>query len=356
MGVKYDVIFKDGERLSREAVCFGSMASGRWDFGNLTLARRPASEQSMIQFYTANNLHPIWEEPDYMKMRREWSNNNRQAACRAAANRAFLKEMKLLLDDLPWLQDVLTIHPLVGVVRAHIKQHKADKIITSLMMVRNLGNYGEQASTYRHFRAAGLRPRLCVILAHMFNKNFGAMGRMDWQQQYLGEYNWINPQVFGKQAFMQMMSADKDTEFDFIQLPWAEQRGYRRDGFYRYHPETSYTQTDDPTVADHTPETGGWLPFDTRYVNAERWDFVNSRAVNERPVTRLHSPYTYTRNVVDAYSISGDEAFDSAIWNPVWGMSYFPETINSRPEVVNNLVEEMERICSEANIPSRFEV
>ncbi|MCS5736774.1 hypothetical protein, partial [Herbiconiux daphne] len=164
MGVKYDVIFKDGQRLSREAVCFGSMAGAQWSFGNSgNLCSRDPSQQSLIQFYTANNIHPIWQEENYLLNCREWRGGSVSGSSKALANRQFLNEMKLLFEDLPWLANVITVHPVTGVVRAHIKDHPADKIITSLFLVRNLCNYGETAASYRHFRHSGLRPRLCAI-------------------------------------------------------------------------------------------------------------------------------------------------------------------------------------------------
>ena len=360
MAVKYDVIFKDGQRLTREAVCFGSMAGGEWGFGSTALCNRDPSEQSLIQFYTANNIHPIWGEDDYMRTRRDWPSANSVGAGKQEANRKFLTEMKLLFADLPWLEDVITIHPVTGVVRAHIKKHAADKIITSLFLVRNLANYSETAATYRHFRSQGLRPRFCAIMACYMAKNFGAMGRCDFTQQYLGEYNWFNPQAFGKQSFLQMMQADKDTEFDFIQLPWAVQRGYRRDGFYRYR-NNNYDVSGSAEVEDYDETVGGWKIFDSRYYSAERWDWERNEARNPRlPRTRGNSSHLYTRNVVDCYGISGDVPFDNVMrWNPVYGMTIFNcpgNSDRSSMDVANDLVSEMERICTEAGIPTRIEV
>lgn len=359
MGVKYDVIFKDGARLPREAVCFGSMAGASWSFNNAELCSRPASEQAMIQFYTANNIHPIWEEPDFTKNRRDWSRQNAIAEGKRNANKAFLAEMKILFADLPWLSDVITLHPLVGVARAHIKQHAADKIITSLFLIRNLCNYGETAASYRHFRHMGLRPRICAVMASYMTKNFGAMGRCDFSQSYLGEYNWTNPQTFGKQAFIRMMTADKDTEFDFIQLPWAVQRGYRRDGFYRHG--TSGNVSGPVDEDDYTPEEGGFKIFDRRYTRAERWDYSANRTMHPQDSSVRHRcSHLYTRNLVDCYSIPGDEPIEPAMaWNPVQGMDIFghPGSLGrSTTETVDVLVAELERICMEAGVPSRFEV
>lgn len=356
MGVKYDVIFKDGQRLSREAVCFGSMAGAQWSFGNSGLTNRNPNEQSLVQFYTVNNIHPIWQLDDFNGNCREWTDRNNVAKCRRDANRKYLTEMKLLLDDLPWLQDVITVHPLVGVVRAHIKEHKADKVITSLFLMRNLCNYGETAASYRHFRNLGYRPRLCAIMAHYVTKNFGFGGRCEFSQQYLGEYNWINPQTFGKESFMRMMAADKDTEFDFIQLPWATQRGYRRDGFYRYRNDIDMQRP--ATEEDFNPEEGGWKIFDSRYISAENWNYERGEAINPRSNrTRSTASYLFTRNLVDCYSIPGDTAFDSGMtWDPVFGIQVINRgsTVPS-PDAVNSLLAEIERVCTEAGISIRTE-
>ncbi|MCS5737305.1 hypothetical protein, partial [Herbiconiux daphne] len=194
---------------------------------------------------------------------------------RRDANRLFLREMQELVADMPWLQDVITIHPITGVVRAHIKDHKADKIITSLFLIRNIGNYMNQAVTYRKVRNMGYRPRFAAIIAHKVYANLGFGNSVQYSDQYLGEYNWINPQSFGKNAFLKMMGADKDTEFDFIQKPWAEQRGYRHDGYYRNPPPRTNRANNDvnESYVHDDALAGEWRVFDSRYIVAEAWDW-----------------------------------------------------------------------------------
>lgn len=351
MGVKYDVIFKDRRKMTREAVCFGSMATGQWEgnWSNNELAERPADQHAMVQFHTANNIHPVWFEPDYTKFIREFPNRNTPGTARSEANKLFLQEMKILWDDMPVLQKVLTIHPLVGVVRAHLKDHPADLIITSLFLIRNLCNYSEMAASYRHFRSQGYRPRFCAIMAHIVGKNFGAMGRHDWSQSSLGEYNWINPNHFGKNGLLQLMGHTEETQFDFIQQPWTIQKGYRRDSFYR-----DSSNAYDPAQ----PTRRGFLVQDDRMIYGEYWDWNAEQPVNEYGGSNSVN-LLKTRNIVDCYSIKQDEPVDPEIqlWNPVHGFQIFGRIQNSgsaeRNERVLGFVEAAERLCNEAGISIR---
>ncbi|MCS5737617.1 hypothetical protein, partial [Herbiconiux daphne] len=139
----------------------------------------------------------------------------------------------------------------------------------------------------------------------------------------------------------------------------SDLRGYRRDGFYRYR-NGNYDVSGDATVNDFDEREGGWYPYDQRFISAERWDWHGNRAISPRgTVTRQNAPYLYTRNLVDCYGISGDVPFDNVMrWNPVYGMAIFNHPENQdRPstEVVGELVAEMERICTEAGIPTRIE-
>ncbi|MCS5736803.1 hypothetical protein, partial [Herbiconiux daphne] len=230
MSVRYDVVFKDGRKLARNSICFGGMASGGWGGGELEA--RPANQQAFIQFHIKNNMHPMWSWP-FPEIKRDWnpawSQEGKDPQVEGA--RLFLQEMKELYNDLPLLKGVITIHPLLGVVRAHIKRHKADKIILALMLFRNLANYSNNCFTYRHFRNQGYRPRAAVILAHLINCDIGVFGARTWGDQWLSEYNWINPDCFGKQALIKMIHCDEveDEWPRYHQQPWSVQRGYRRE-------------------------------------------------------------------------------------------------------------------------------
>lgn len=353
MSVSYTVIFKDRTRASCIGACFRKMARSEWDFDN----DRPASAQSVIQLETIHDISSIWRKSDYKARGLGWPRRDSNGTIHKTANKAFLAEMEILFADLPWLNDVITIHPVVGVVRAHIKKHPADKIITSLMLVRNLCNMTDIAATYRHYRAEGYRPRLCAILAHLVTKCFGVMGHFEFFQQSLGEYNWINPGNFGKNAFIQMMKADKDTKFDFIQRSWSEQKGYRRDAFYRQNP--LFKQGIDLTISHFDPIEGGWLPFDTRYEPMVRWDWKTNKPSHVLSMDKEFLPFLFTRNVVDCYSISEDEPIPDSpqIWNSGEGMTilrrdaeYHSFKTPSSKETMDQLLKAMEKLCTEEGV------
>lgn len=349
MAVKYDVIFKDGKKISKEAICFGAMAYGNWDnsFNDRDLAGRDASEQVMIQFHTGSHIHPIWAETDYTKFRRDWSNGGVSGREKQKANKDFLHELKELIDDLPFVSEIITVHPLVGVVRAHLKDHPADQVITSLMLCRNLCNYSDMAATYRHFKVQGYRPRFCAMMAHLLSKNFGAMGRHDWTSISIGEYNWINPNHFGKNAMLKLMGCDETTQFDFHQQPWTVQKGYRRDNWYR-----------DQSRTDWTPETGGLFIFDDRMVWAEGWDQDRQAPVHPRTnESNGYINYLKTRNIVDWGSIPQDEPICAAHkWNPVHGFTVTRHRADNRTPLqeVEDFVAAVVATCEEAGISVRL--
>lgn len=234
MSVKYDVVYKDGFKLKVTSVCFGKMEKTRWpEMGSV--GGREDNQQAFIQFYTDYQVHPMWyyDAPELKRDFPSTENGDELRAVRTEAGRKFCREMKELLADMPMLKGLVTIHPLLCVVRVHVKHHTADQVMLALFLFRNLCQYGNNAFTYRVMRAKGYRPRLAAILAHQLSTNQGSFNRNSYSVMYLGEYNWINPQTFGKQAFLRLMNHTEDTEFDFCQPLWRNEKGYRRDSHFK---------------------------------------------------------------------------------------------------------------------------
>lgn len=339
MSVKYDVVFKDGARIKiSSAACFGGMAQGYWNRMSgqridSSLSDKPASEQSFIQWYPAMSLHPMYSH-EYPEIRRDWRSSETEtiAEVKKKALGNYLQTLKEVFDDMPMLKGVLTIHPLLGVVRAHLKDHKADKIILALFLARNLAHYSDKCYTYRYFRAQGYRPRIAVMLAHLFGYELGTtFSAGSFRNQQIGEYNWLNPDTFGKEAFLRMARQD-ELEFNFKQQPWRVQRGYRRDHEYEHDP-------------DHV--------FDERYIGYQ-WDYENDR-LSHGDYERSNNHYYW--NLVDALSISGDEPItNTQKWNPVAGFYFGISPYDHvRREVVETFLAEVDALLAENNISKSLE-
>lgn len=341
MSVKYDVVYKDGKKLSTVSVCFGKMESHRWSelasgSDGTALLRRPASDQAFIQFHTGYGIHPMWfkDSPEY---NRDWprQDDGDYDKLYKIANRKYLEEMKELVKDLPMLKGLVTIHPLLGVVRVHVKRNKADEIMLALFLFRNLAHYGSNCYPYRYFRAAGYRPRIAAVMSHLIQMERGSTFN-PWSicNQEVGEYNWCNPNTFGKQAFLRMVSQDDNTVFDFVQQEWREQYGYRREGAFRREQRI----------------------FDERYVG-RYWDYDNDcHDVQENRDSYGEEMPENKRKywcMVDALSIPGDEPIVSGQkWNPVRGF-YFGDSPNSTisQSELDEVMSEIDALLEEHNIP-----
>ncbi|AFC22079.1 hypothetical protein GAP52_085 [Cronobacter phage vB_CsaP_GAP52] len=232
MSVKFDVVYKDGFKLKTTSICFGVMEKGRWNeingFRQMEREGHADCDQRFIQFYTNFQVHPMWAHDEGIK--RDWPRGEDNQEGRNKASKKFLAEMKEIQKDLPFLQGLVTFHPLLHVARVHIKNHTVDQIMLALFLVRNLCHYSNNCFTYRWLREThNLRPALAAVLCHQFSMDLGSFNRHSWSPAILGEYNWINPQTFGKQALLRFMTQDKDTAFEYRQGMWKASKGYRRD-------------------------------------------------------------------------------------------------------------------------------
>lgn len=240
MSVKFDVVYKDGFKLKQTSICFGVMEKGRWNEINGHRGMSPEnhqdSDQRFIQFYTNAFIHPMWAHDEGFK--RDWPRDITERDAHNLASRNFINEMKELQKDMPFLQGLVTFHPLLHVARVHIKNHTVDQIMLALFLVRNLCHYSTNCFTYRWLRTEhNLRPLLAAILCHQFSLDLGTFDRKSFVPAHLGEYNWINPQTFGKNALLRFMTHTKDTEFDYRQGLWKDDKGYRRDEWFQRNRE-----------------------------------------------------------------------------------------------------------------------
>lgn len=291
MSVRYQIVFRDGQKMERVASCFGATSYPDWSqsFTPASAARRPASEQSFIQLFT-DYIHPCWIrtiEEDYEAQNRTpirgWPNPHDPAQTerdKAKAVENFMAEAKLLLDDIPHLKKVITVHPILQVVRGHFKDTRADQVILSMFCMRNLMSYSQMAYTYRKLRKDGYRPRVAAVVAHQVSLDFNAMGQPSYNDQRCGETNWINPETFGRNAWLRFMNQDIDSEFDFNQEPWRVQCGYRRDNTYQQS----------GNIFDRNRAGGTISNWVTMEVSNDSWSRDRQRH----------------RKLVDGYSIVGD--------------------------------------------------
>lgn len=242
MSVNYSIVCKDGQKATVSSVCFGKMNVNRW-FEQSAMAgtsqdviSRGGEEHAFIALNCSVNIHPCWfqdmsEENTLREFPEGQGVEGRKIACRN-----FLGAMKDLLADLPMLKGILTVHPLLGVVRVYIKEHQADEIMEALYLVRNLNQYSSYGSAYRKAIRNGYRPRFAAILAHMLPGehqpgSFGRVPEFKVTNATIGEYNWFNPNTFGKQSFLNLMKQDLES-FSWKLHKWKDSPGYRRDGYF----------------------------------------------------------------------------------------------------------------------------
>lgn len=338
MSVRYDLVFNSGKRISKNSVCFGSMSGNNFSDmyrtdAERTLAQLPATSHRFIQFFPAYHISPIWCYP-FDENKRDWprelisDSGSLLPNAKDAASKNFLEEMKILYDDMPLLHGQMTIHPLLGVVRSHIKpSFQSDKVMLSLFLIRNLCNYPDTAFSYRELRHKGYRPRLAAILAHLYAT--GSSSRISTANRFnqvIGEYNWINPDTFGKQAFLAFMNQGVGFG-NYYQQPWMEQKGYQRDHHFA-------------GAQRHV--------FDSRY-RGSNWDFVSNDRHHGHDGTNIHTYW----NMVDAYSIPGDEPIlESMWWNPVCGFNipFDPNTSKITQETFDSFHQGILDLCAENNI------
>lgn len=235
MSVKFDVVYKDGFKLKMTSICFGVMEKNRWGeingYRNMPSDNHQDADQRFIQFYTNAYIHPMWAYEEGIK--RDWPRGEDNQEGRNKASKIFINEMKELQKDMPFLQGLVTFHPLLHVARVHIKNHTVDQIMLALFLVRNMCHYSNNCFTYRWLRETyNMRPLLAAIMCHQFSMDLGSFNRNSFSPACLGEYNWINPQTFGKDSLLRFMTHTKETEFDYRQGMWKDSKGYRRDDHF----------------------------------------------------------------------------------------------------------------------------
>lgn len=229
MAVKFDVVYKNNRRLPMQGPCFGAFSFGEFSTGGLrtldaqrveltnTEARnlaQNAEDAAFIQFYGE-------PEKGYWKVQGDRGDEY---------VRRYYEHMKELIDDIPWLK--ASVHPLVGVIRVPVKNVPADKVMMTLFLVRNLAHY-EHANTYRKFLEMGYKPFACAILSSFWSYCKGTAFTSDrWIYNSVGEYNWLSPGTFGKQALKQLVQAGSDFNPWFLDT-WGQLKGYRRDRWFQ---------------------------------------------------------------------------------------------------------------------------
>lgn len=300
MSVNYSIVFKDGHKASCSSVCFGKMNVSRWTeqtphtASTTGLIDRPADTHAFIAYDACKNIHPMWgwDISEHVSKRELVIPGDTNGSIKIAGKK-FLHLMKDLLEDLPMLKNILTVHPLLGVARVHIKEHASDEVMMALYLMRNLNQYSNFGTAYRYLLSQGYRPRFAAIMAHLMPLEytpglFGRQGQMNVTNCEVGEYNWVNPNTLGRNAFLRLMRQDENEVYDFVLPKWKIARGYRRDSHF----------------------SNNNIAFDPRYSNS--------------------SSNRY-RKMVDCLSIPGDEPIcDAHSWGDYYGFSFNMDNLERR--------------------------
>lgn len=351
MSVAYELVFKDGRKVATTGSCFGGTSRPQFGFLSFTDNNRPSETHGVLNFNVDRSISYIWKHDGYPANVAEaripepgtssYSSMSRET--RALALRNFFKEAKLMLEDMPWLKRVVILHPISNIIRVKLKDVPADEVMSALFLFRNLANYDSYAATYLAHRRAGYRPRFCAILAHFFYQSSNAFGAVSYSVLSLGEYNWFNPTTFGLRGFIQLMSADESTPFDFIQQPWTVQKGYRRDSYY-------------------SGEGPNYLEFEERFYyndpNNREWDF-NERRLLSRYQHTAPQRVPATRKLTDGLCFPNDEPIcEFQYRHPRRGLMFHKTnpadpvtclsnlTFNQMDEIVSSMVQ----VCTDRGI------
>lgn len=232
MGVQYDVVYIDNRRMPMQGPCFGAFAESNYPSGGIrqsTATRLGLSSQDLRDMHSNSDrasFIQFYGEPS----KEYWKDPEDPQDDQGLFKRRYYEEMSKLFKDIPWLKG--SSHPLLGVIRVPVRGVPADKVMMTLFLARNLAHY-EYGRTYRKLRSIGFKPFAAAILCHLWKVSSGnSFTRPRWYYQSVGEYNWVSPNTFGKSSLAALLQAD-ESYAPWVQQTWGEQRGYRRDRWYR---------------------------------------------------------------------------------------------------------------------------
>ncbi|QIN94886.1 hypothetical protein PQC36_gp108 [Proteus phage Vb_PmiP-P59] len=233
--MEYSIALKNGVKGKvSNAPCFGKMASSGWGgvrdrrHQEILIGKDNKNLHSFIEFSIGDNISNIsnWENNlggfDFLS-----ADDITFLSKKEKAEKNLIKHLKAIFDDLKIYQGCISVHPILKVVRAHIKNNKADKIITGLFLARNLTTCGTMSRMYNDMINWGYRPSFSAVVAHLLFSNVGAFSN-SYSVQWVGETNWISPLSFGKQSLIRLLSGDF-TDDAFVQEEWKDQGYYKRD-------------------------------------------------------------------------------------------------------------------------------
>lgn len=230
MAVTYDVVYKNNRRIPISGPCFGGFSDAR-SYPSHSIRRAFATSRGLQN----DEMRSMYDNPQdaafiqfYAEPQGEyWRDGNEEAQ---VWKRRYFDEMSALAKDIPWLD--FSVHPLLGVIRVPVEGKPADQIMMTLFLVRNLAHY-DYAIGYRELRGQGFKPMAAAIFSSFWKKSKGnTFTPGSWFYVTVGEYNWLSPWTFGKQALEQMLNADA-TFNPWVQGIWSTQGCYRRDRYFQ---------------------------------------------------------------------------------------------------------------------------
>lgn len=140
----------------------------------------------------------------------------------------YFKVAKEIIDDLPMYKGFITFHQEQKVIRFHVKDQPADKIMTAMFLLRNLNQQG--SAIYLFAREMGYRPRVCTAIFGIYYLNLptpfqrGAISMNGYTESSFFDLN-----TFGRQGLINFLKQEESYQ------PWVQpnfdttERGYVRD-------------------------------------------------------------------------------------------------------------------------------
>lgn len=318
MAIRYDIVLDNNLVYAIQYVCFGVLNGLVDNSEPRGLMRDQSGLESGVNYRSLGSNFKV-DKIEYIRYNYGWMNND----LIAEQVNAFTAEAKMLISQLPSIQDIVFFDYQTKHAYVRVKNQPADKVMFALTVLRNLvgcvkqhwKSNGEHAGGYFLLRRMGLSP----LKALVFYGFLPANTTTDWSTagnptyailsdypNFNSESNVFNFSTFGLGAYRRFLAQEDYNPW--IQGTFAENgHGYKRNSHFSnaYHmfegldlssPAVDFTE-------NHTEQNPR---FYMRFERIQGFRYGGS------------NPY---RTLLDCHSIVGDEEplFPNMAFDPTIG-------------------------------------
>lgn len=305
MAISYDILLDNNLIYRIKYACFGSLnalQNQNMPYGvqQSETMRDNGLPNSSSSLRTLEDSFRV-EDVKYIRYRWDWKDSYLSDVKKAV----YLKEVKLLLSELPFIQDIIFFEE--DFVYVSVKNQPADKVMFALSVVRNLTfdvsyswcSLGNHKGGYFALRDRGLSPLQSLV----FSQFVGVSRSTDWSSGTAESYNYVgeqphfnseshlfNLQTFGLESYKRLL--EKDPEYaPWFQGSFAENRhGYKRGSHFSTARVRFEGFDGDGDVL--SVDINGYIRFDTSPLNLGQTGSVCTAAY---------------RSLFDCFAEAGDE-------------------------------------------------